>query len=67
MISEVVPVAIWFVNKQPTLERTIFGLYKSLFGFAINTASRLAASAVRNNAPIFPGFSGASAIRINGF
>jgi hypothetical protein len=28
IISAVVPDAIWFVNKQPTLERTIFGLYK---------------------------------------
>lgn len=31
------------------------------------TASRFAASAVLNNAPIFPGFSGASAINNNGF
>ena len=31
IISSVVPVAIWFVNKHPTLERTIFGLYKSAF------------------------------------
>ena len=31
------------------------------------TASKLAASAVLNKAPMFPGFSGASAMRINGF
>ena len=67
IISVVVPVAIWLVNKQPTLERTMFGLYKSLLGLAIITASRFAASAVRNKAPIFPGFSGASATIIKGF
>ena len=54
--SSEVATAICRVNKQPTLERTIFGLYKSDFGLAIITASILAASAVRNNAPRFPGF-----------
>ena len=39
----------------------ILGLYKSVFGLAIITPSILAASAVRNIAPILPGFSGASA------
>ncbi|MNE84893.1 hypothetical protein D3C80_1818370 [compost metagenome] len=66
IISSVVPVAMLLVNKQPTLERTIFGLYKSLFGLAIITASKFAASAVLKIAPIFPGFSGASATRISG-
>src|SRR5690554_6302872 len=67
MISDVVPVAMLFVKTQPTLERIMFGLYKSVLGFAIITASTLAASAVRNRAPMFPGFSGASATKINGF
>ncbi len=66
MISCVVPVAICVVNRHPTLERTMFGLYRSDFGLAIITASRFAASAVRSNAPMFPGFSGASAMSING-
>lgn len=44
----------------------MFGLYKSPFGLAIITASALAASAVRKIAPILPGFSGASAIKISG-
>ena len=44
----------------------ILGLYKSVFGFAIKTASIFAASAVLNNAPILPGFSGDSAIKISG-
>ena len=44
----------------------MFGLYKSLLGFAIITASTLAASAVLNKAPILPGFSGASATKISG-
>ena len=39
----------------------------SVFGFAIKTASIPAASAVLNNAPMFPGFSGASATKIKGF
>lgn len=56
MISDVVPVAMLFVKTQPTLERIMFGLYKSVLGFAIITASTLAASAVRNRAPMFPGF-----------
>jgi len=67
IISKVVPVAIWFVNTQPTLDLIILGLYKSVLGFAIITASTFAASAVLNKAPIFPGFSGASAITIKGF
>ena len=54
------------MNKQPTLERTIFGLYKSLFGLAIITASQFAASAVLKIAPIFQGFSNDSPIRIKG-
>src|SRR5690606_33988817 len=65
--SSVEPTAICLVNKQPTLDRTIFGLYKSLFGLAIITASQLAASAVLKMAPMFPGFSKDSPIRINGF
>src|SRR5690606_37589847 len=44
----------------------ILGLYKSVLGLAIITASTLAASAERSNAPIFPGFSGASATNTNG-
>ena len=44
----------------------ILGLYKSVLGLAIITASTFAASAVLSNAPILPGFSGASAIRIKG-
>ena len=44
----------------------IFGLYKSVFGLVIITASTFAASAVRNRAPILPGFSGASATKISG-
>src|SRR5690606_17214824 len=67
IISEVLPVAILFVNKHPTLLRMMFGLYKSVFGLAMITASTLAASAVRSNAPMFPGFSGASAMRIRGW
>jgi hypothetical protein len=59
--------AISVVNTQPTLDRTILGLYKSDLGLAIITASIFAASAVRNKAPILPGFSGASATRISGF
>ena len=42
-------------------------MYKSPFGFAIITASRFAASAVLNNAPIFPGFSNDSPTKIKGF
>ena len=45
----------------------MLGLYKSVLGFATITASTFAASAVRSKAPIFPGFSGASATRIKGF
>ena len=67
MASSEVATAICLVNKQPTLERTIFGLYRSDFGLAIITASILAASAVLNNAPKFPGFSNPSATKINGF
>ena len=67
MISEVDPVAIWFVKTQPTLLRMILGLYKSVFGLAMITASTFAASAVLKMAPIFPGFSGASATRIKGY
>ena len=67
MTSSVVPTAICRVNKQPTLERTMFGLYKSLFGLAIITASMFAASAVLKIAPTFPGFSNDSPIKINGF
>src|SRR5690606_605185 len=67
IISEVVPVAIGYVNTQPTLERMILGLYKSVLGLAIITASTFAASAVLKSAPILPGFSGASATKINGF
>src|SRR6056297_2943506 len=66
MISAVVPIAMVLVKTQPTLDLIIFGLYKSVLGLAIKTASKSAASAVRNNAPIFPGFSGASATNING-
>ena len=66
-MSKVVPVAIWLVKTHPTLERMILGLYKSVFGFAKITASRPAASAVLNKAPIFPGFSGASATKMSGF
>ena len=66
MISSVVPTPIWLVKRQPTLERIMFGLYRSDLGFAIKTASTDAASAVRNNAPILPGFSGASATSTKG-
>src|SRR5690554_2521819 len=66
IISEVLPVAMLFVNKHPTLLRIIFGLYISVLGLAIITASTLAASAVRRIAPMLPGFSGASAIKIKG-
>src|SRR5690606_7717459 len=66
MISEVLPTATLLVNKQPTLLRIMFGLYKSVFGLAIITASTFAASAVRRRAPMFPGFSGASATKIRG-
>ena len=65
--SSEVATAICLVNKQPTLERTMFGLYISDFGLAIITASILAASAVRNKAPKFPGFSNPSATKIKGF
>jgi hypothetical protein len=61
IISAVVPDAIWFVNKQPTLERTIFGLYRSLLGLAIITASDELHLLFVIIAPMFPGFSGASA------
>jgi len=44
----------------------IFGLYKSLLGFAIRTASIFAASAVLSKAPILPGFSILSATSIKG-
>src|SRR5690554_6299485 len=66
IISEVLPVAMLLVNKHPTLLRIIFGLYISVLGLAIITASTLAASAVRRIAPMLPGFSGASAIKIKG-
>ena len=45
----------------------MFGLYKSVLGLAIITASTLAASAVLKMAPILPGFSGASATKTKGF
>ena len=67
IMSLVLPVAIVLVKTPPTLERITLGLYKSVLGFAITTASTLAASAVLKIAPIFPGFSGASATKINGF
>ena len=67
IISAVLPVAMVLVKIQPTLERILLGLYKSVLGLAIITASTFAASAVRSKAPIFPGFSGASATKINGF
>ena len=54
------------VNTQPTLDLIILALYKSLLGFAINTAVTFAASAVLKRAPIFPGFSIPSATKING-
>ena len=66
MISVVVPVAIGVVNTQPTLERMMLGLYRSVLGLAMSTASTLAASAVRKRAPILPGFSGASATNNSG-
>ena len=67
MISEVLPVAILFVNKQPTLLRMMLGLNISVFGLAMITQSTFAASAVRSIAPMLPGFSGASATKIKGF
>ena len=67
MTSFVLATAVGTVNTQPTLERMTLGLYKSAVGLAIMTASTFAASAVLNKAPIFPGFSVDSAIRINGF
>lgn len=65
MISEVFPRAIVFVKIHPILLLIIFGLYKSVFGFAMITASTFAASAVLNIAPILPGFYRASATKIN--
>ena len=65
-ISSEVPTAIVFVNRQPTLDRTILGLNRSVLGLAIKTASKQAASAVRSMAPIFPGFSIPSNTNTNG-
>ena len=45
----------------------MFGLNSSVFGLVIITASIPAASAVLKIAPMFPGFSGDSVTRINGF
>jgi len=56
MISEVLPVARLLVKIHPTLDLIILGLYKSVFGFAMITASTFAASAVLKKAPILPGF-----------
>ena len=67
MISSDVPTAICMEKIPPTLDRITFGLYRSVRGSAIRTASTFAASAVRSRAPIFPGFSGDSATKINGF
>ena len=57
MISEVLPMAMVLVKTHPILLLMIFGLYRSVFGFAMITASTFAASAVLNIAPILPGFS----------
>ena len=50
----------------PKLALIVFGLYSSVFGLAIINPSNPAASAVLKRAPIFPGFSGDSAIKIYG-
>jgi hypothetical protein len=55
IISAVVPDAIWFVNKQPTLERTIFGLYRSLW-IGNNYGIKMSCICCAHNAPMFPGF-----------
>jgi hypothetical protein len=57
------PSAIWFVNTAYT-KRTILGLYKSLFDWQLLRLDY--ASAVRNKAPMFPGFSGASPLKSMG-
>src|SRR5690606_41702276 len=59
--------AILWVKTAPTLERIMLGLYKSVLGLAIKTASTFAASAVRRIAPMFPGFSNDSKTIISGF
>ena len=45
----------------------MFGLYRSVLGLAMITASIFAASVVLSIAPILPGFSGASITTTNGF
>ena len=45
----------------------MFGLYKSVLISDIKTKSTLDASTVLKTAPIFPGFSGDSKIKIIGF
>ncbi len=65
--SLLVAIAIGIENRHPTLDRITLGLYKSVLRLVMIRASTFAASTVRANAPMFPGFSGASAIRISGF
>ena len=60
----VLSVAICIEKRLPKLDLIVFGLYNSVFGFAIIKPSIPAASAVLNKAPIFPGFSGDSTTKI---
>ena len=66
-ISSFEPIPIGTVNNPPTLDRTTFGLYISVLGLVTKRQSMFDASAVRSIAPIFPGFSMFSTMRINGF
>ncbi len=61
------PVAIWLVNKQPTLERTIFGLYRITFWVGDNHGIQIGSIGGAQQGANISRFSGSSATRINGF
>ena len=66
-MSFLLPNPIFKLNRHPTLDLIVFGLYKSVLISDIKTKSTLDASTVLKTAPIFPGFSGDSKIKIIGF
>ena len=55
------------VNTAPMEARMRLGLYRSVSGSQIRTASALAASALLSTAPRLPGFSTLSSTMISGF
>ena len=67
IVSSEEAAAVWTVKMPPMLERIRFGLYISVSGSQIITASTPEASALRSIAPRLPGFSTDSRTTTRGF